>query len=678
METILKTAIAALLALGVCACNDDDKQEQPFAGIDNHITSFTLTARDGAVYRAAIVEDEIVVSAPQNVSLDGATADYAICEQAVLYPDPAKITDWDNEHRFRVMAYNQTLRDYAYSVARTEVSSGSVTLLTQSDVAAFAATGATVIEGNLTIGGFAVAGDDPVTDLSALASVTDVRYNIVVNNSFAGERLELAGLRAAGGLLLGTTSTTLATAAEFGVELPALETLGQLSVNSATVSEIGLPKLTVAGNIHINSSGLAALDLTALRECAGDLTILSGTSSSTGNKALTALSLPALEEVAGSLTLQYLTAVETLELPQIASIGGNCTLTYLTAANTLLLPELAHLGGAFAWNYLTKVTTFSAPKLPSAASFSLTDNTSSAMLAGIDLSALESVRGNFLIQTKFSGERFLFPALKSVEGQFKLQNLANLTMLDLPQLTACGSIYLSSLSLLTALDLSKIETLSKIELVACYELATVKVRSDALNDVALNGGSKRCDFTRFEGAQSIAGTLSVSNYTQNEELSFPGIRTIGTYTQSGGKSGGVVTLSFPDLETIGSLKLSSCTWLKTLDAPKLAEVTTLWDTSFMQYVTAGDLKIPSLRRIGEFKFTGGTYSSAYNNMQLTSMDDFAGVTQIGKVSVNGWGKLADFTGLKNAVPSLADGNWSVLNCAYNPTWQDMLDGKYTN
>ena len=182
-----KILILAAAVFAFCGCNDKE-ENQPFAGIDNHITSFALTAKDGTVYRAALVGDEIVVSIPRNVSLEGATADYERCEQAILYPDPARITDWDNEHRFRVMAYNQTLRDYAYSVKRNDVTAGSVALPTQADVEAFAATGATVIEGNLTIGDFSAC-DDPVTDLAPLAGLTDVRYNIVVGNSFAGEKL---------------------------------------------------------------------------------------------------------------------------------------------------------------------------------------------------------------------------------------------------------------------------------------------------------------------------------------------------------------------------------------------------------------------------------------------------------------------------------------------------------
>ena len=293
-----KILILAAAVFAFCGCNDKE-ENQPFAGIDNHITSFALTAKDGTVYRAALVGDEIVVSIPRNVSLEGATADYELCEQAILYPDPARITDWDNEHRFRVMAYNQTLRDYAYSVKRNDVTAGSVALPTQADVEAFAATGATVIEGNLTIGDFSAC-DDPVTDLAPLAGLTDVRYNIVVGNSFAGEKLSgLENLRSAGGLVLGTATTPLTTAQDFDVVLPALESLGQLSVNGNTVAKLDLPKLVSTGTVYINAAKLSVFNVPALKECTGDLTILSGTNASTGNKALAALGLSSLEKSNG-------------------------------------------------------------------------------------------------------------------------------------------------------------------------------------------------------------------------------------------------------------------------------------------------------------------------------------------------------------------------------------------
>lgn len=97
-----------------------------------------------------------------------------------------------------------------------------------------------------------------------------------------------------------------------------------------------------------------------------------------GNKALAALGLSSLEKVTGSLSLQYLSELQLLELPKIASIGGNCTLTYLTQLKVLNMPELVHLGGAFTWNYLTAATTFAMPKVPSLASFSLSDSSSAS------------------------------------------------------------------------------------------------------------------------------------------------------------------------------------------------------------------------------------------------------------------------------------------------------------
>ena len=365
-----------------------------------------------------------------------------------------------------------------------------------------------------------------------------------------------------------------------------------------------------------------------------------------------------------------------MELPKIASIGGNCTLTYLTQLKVLNMPELVHLGGAFTWNYLTAATTFAMPKVPSLASFSLSDSSSAAMLSSIDLSSLEKVRADFKIDTKFSSDRLELPALETIGGQFCLLYLSLIETLSIPRLTACENIYFYQLNLLPSLDLSGVESLPKVELIACYKLAKVRVRKNALGDLSLNGGSRACDFTALEGAETISGKLSVSNYTQNDLITFPGIKSIGTYSQSGGKASGQTTVSFPDLEQVGTFQMSSCSYLKKLSAPKLTEVTDKWDTSYMQYVDEGDLELPLLRKIGVFKFWGGTYSGAASQMKLTGMADFAGVTEIGSVDIKYWGKMTDFSGLKNALPSLSADKWNVSGNGYNPTWEQITAGEY--
>jgi len=676
MKKISSILFPLLLASALLAGCDDDAQP-PFEGIDNHIVAFALTAPDGTVYEAAITGDRIAVTVPHNVSLAGARASWKLCEQAVLYPDPLSITDWDNEQRFRVMAYDQTLRDYAYSVIRTDVPSrGSVTLLTQSDVAALAATGATTIDGNLIIGDFTTGGQDPVADLSPLAGITDVRYNIVVNNSFAGKELSgLVSLRSAGGLILGSATTPLTTAETFDVDLPALETLGQLTVNSTTLTGISLNALTRTGPVQIAAPNMVYANLPELRVCDGDLIVAAA--GNAANKALRILQLSKLEQVAGSMALEYQTAMTHLDLDALSRVGGNLSLKNLTSLTALLLPELQFLGGSFSWSYLTSASSLRIPKLARVEALTITDNTASSRLEEIDLTALSDVTGELKIQTKYTAESLRLPALRTIGGQFTLHSLPNLLSLEVPALAACGSIYFYALPLLPSLDLSSVASLDKLELISCYKLARVKTRSDVLKDVALNGGSRLCDFTRFEGARTISGTLSISNYTQNTELAFPGIKSIGAYIQTNGnRTNNSVTMTFPDLETVGTFKISSCTWLKELDAPKLRSVET-WDTSFMSYITEGKLRLPELRTIGTFKFWGGTYASAASQMRLTNLDDFAGVTRIGSVDIAYWGKLTDFSGLHRALGSLSADRWKVVGCAYNPTWKAMQDGLYT-
>ena len=154
-------------------------------------------------YHAAISGDRITLTVPVGVDLTGATVSYELCEQATIKPDPASITDWNNDQAFRVTSYNQSWGSYTYTVSRSQiVNNGNVTLLTQADVEAFAASGVTVVDGNLTIGAAgATSPFDTIRDLSALSGLTEVRYNLTINNTFGGKSLAgLDNLTRVGGL----------------------------------------------------------------------------------------------------------------------------------------------------------------------------------------------------------------------------------------------------------------------------------------------------------------------------------------------------------------------------------------------------------------------------------------------------------------------------------------------
>lgn len=689
IATYLFAALAAgTLAAGAAACSESGDEAPLFAGSDNRIAAFGITTAGGVRYEAAIRGEIIEIEVPEGVSLSPAAADYALCEQAILYPDPAGISDWGVEHRFRAEAYDGSCRDYTYTVRRLAVTAGSVTLLTQSDVEAFGATGATIIEGDLIIGSVRREEADPVTDLTPLAGLAEVRYNIIVNNSFAGSWFELPALKHAGAIIMGTgpadyqsgfTANMLVTEQLFDVSCPELESLGQFSAVSDCVRSISLPALRQAGSIHIASTKTERITLNALTCCSGDLAITY--SGNTGAIPLPDLHLPNLQTVGGSLHLYGLTSAQAIGLGALTEVGKNLTISMMSSITALSLPELTAVGGKFATQTCNNVRTLELPKLREAGELTIAYTASSSQLEVLQLDALEEVGKGLSITTALHAEAWTLPRLRRVGGGMTLSGgSSNGTFecrtIGLPALTEVGgTLALSGMPLLASIDLSSLETpLQKFTSTANYQLARIRFGSAGVENIALNGGSRLCDFPRFEGIDRIEGQLEVSNFTQNDAIAYPGLRHIGTYIQSTGKSNGATTLSFPDLETMDELRMTAASWLGRLELPRLTALGK-WNTGSMLFIERGDIAVPVLRQIGVFIFTGGNASTARSNL-LTALDDFAALTAVGEIDIRYWGRLTDYSGLRN-VDWNGVAKFTLSNNAYNPTLDDLKAGRYT-
>ena len=687
--------ILPLAALAAFGCSDDKASEQLFDGRDNSVTSFVLTTVEGTRYEAAITGDRIEVTVPENCSLDGAAAAYTLCEQAVLFPDPADISDWDNEHRFRVVAYNETLRDYLYTVRRSEVASeGSVVLLTQSDVEAFAATGISVVEGSLIVGSQQAAAEDPITDLAPLGHLTEVRYDIVINASYLGGHLNgLEKIVRAGGLVIGSSVEPVVFENGLAVSMPALESLGQLHINSTGITALQFPRLRTVGHTCIDAGGLALADFPQLERCDGYLKITSAGSSSgtTGaNTQLTALAFPKLQHVRGLLTIEKYTKLQSLALPELVQVEGNLLVSYLPALGELAMPRLQRCN-AFTATQLNAVVRFSLPELTEVSgNFTLAGSTTAAsQTEAIELPKLQRVGGTLQINQYNNNEGSLsLPELTSVGGELDLRYQRQLTGLDLPKLTHVGTrIYLYYIDQIERLDISRIADLPKIEIIGCAALKGIAAAAE-LNDVTFNGASAANmeDLPRFEQPTTIAGTLTYSSYryTAKSEVEVPNIVSVGTLSLGfTGSSGAFLTISFPDLEQADALTCTNAYWLNALVLPKLAAVTGKMEMIYTQYMPNGGLKIPALRRIGELVFNGASYASGAGNFTLrTTLEDFAGVEQIGALTIKWWGAITDFSGLAKAAASVPDDKWEIsgnlINKAavFNPSKQDILDGNY--
>ena len=172
MNKIYYFILFCFTALCFTACNDDDPEFSGIEGKDHFISDFALTV-DGITYQATIAGDMITVEIPYNVSLEGATVEYALCEGASINPNPSNIQDWENEWKFVVTSKMQESKVYSYTYRYTDIEqSGSVVLATQAEVDNFAQTGINKIDGNLTIG--TVDGEE-ITNLEGLANLKHIR-----------------------------------------------------------------------------------------------------------------------------------------------------------------------------------------------------------------------------------------------------------------------------------------------------------------------------------------------------------------------------------------------------------------------------------------------------------------------------------------------------------------------
>ena len=192
-------------SLVLAGCSDDNPTDPiPEDADDNFITSVVLTVGDNS-YAAEIAGNDITVTVPYNVSLDGATAEFEYTPSATIMPDPSTITDWDTERQFRVTSYNGETNDYKYLVVKDDIrEEGDVTLKTDAEVKAFADKGVTILKGDLIVG--EESGDNFVTDIKALSALTQIGGDVVINNTYKGIALDgLENVVKIGGLRIGST-----------------------------------------------------------------------------------------------------------------------------------------------------------------------------------------------------------------------------------------------------------------------------------------------------------------------------------------------------------------------------------------------------------------------------------------------------------------------------------------
>lgn len=686
MNFFKKVLLGLCLATAFSACSDDDND---FVGTDNSITAFTLSL-NGQQYKAYVSDNEIVVAVPEGVSLNGANAVVKLSENAVISPDPAGITAWDEEYSFTVKAYNEATCSYTYRLVYTPVvSEGNIVLGTQAAVDAFAASGVSVVEGSLTIG---VSGsEDTIRDLSGLAKLKEVTYTLSVSSNYAGKNLSgLSKLEKVGRLSIGNNP------AFTEVSLPALTRVGQgVSIESPYIEQVVLPELSFVGeDFTMSCDSLRSMNFASL-ESVGGILKLKGISGYRGeNLKVTKIEFPVLKTIGGQLYLENWSNVNQVSFPELISCGDFYMYTF-PMLTQLEFPKLQRCEEKVLLLSCSELTEVSFPKLEWMKNMEIR---LCNKVSKLDLSSLKEVAEKLDLQdlaiTDLSGLR----SLEKVGGRFNLQGMPEVTSLDgLTALKSVGEWQIYNLPAISEVNVKGLE-LGTLSLQGSTIIGTKVVGDRVFSGVlSLNDASNSQvqEMPVLEGIEVLGGfSLSAQSMTTFE---WPGIKEITGKIEFSSVNA-ATRISMPDLEKVGTLKFSYVNRVQSVELPKLVSVeenvewqvtsSAMTKVELPELVSVGGsftlqlgtnpvsvVNMPKLTTIGgELKLPGSNWSK---NNSLTNLDGFSALTSVGKVTIQYHTALVSFEGLKHVVDALEDSQWTVSGNGYNPTLADMKAGKYT-
>ena len=599
-----------------------------------------------------------------------------MCEHASIHPDPATIRDWSQEWQFLVSSYGQSDRTYIYTVNRTDVATGgSLTLRTQAEVDAFAASRINVVEGNLTIG---VEGGEAIVNLDGLAGLVSVRCDLTVTNAYRGEDLAgLAGLRRCESLCIGSAGAPNETLKR--IELPALrEVAGDLQLCGTAVRSVVFSALQrVDGAFAVGSDALGELSVARFGKL-GQLATTFGALVSVGSIAYEELALTAscefpLIETVGAVALTDCPALRTISLPRLAA-AGSFSVEGCPAVETVDLPLVERFEGDVRLASLPAVTDFGAllPRL-------------TAIGGDLTLDDLPGLAGVFDL-SKYA---------------FSEHSAVTLRFVSTPKLTELrGGGFAGSLSLDAAalapqpetmpFALSGFERLDVLHVVGFKGLSALSLPVAACTDLLIeNCGTQRAFALSLPALEEVRGTLLCKNCGKTgaaNSASFPRLRSIGRQLAFYVNVSSFASLAFPELERVGDglgvsddassdyafyTMPSGCTGAFVL--PKLKEVRgnmllSTWNASTDRVAA---FRFPALETVTGELFVG---HASYKNRTVTALD-FSALRQVGSVYVGNLSSATDFSTFAGALPSLSDATWRVENCGENPTYEQMLGGQ---
>lgn len=708
--------IIGFATLAVSGC-DNSHDELSLSG-KCRMVAFSLV-KDGEIYEATVTDNGITVSVPYNLSLAGASALIELSENAAIRPDPAIITDWNQEWQFLVTSADGCNdRCYRYTVVREDIAAtDDITLRTQSDVDAFGANAFNAIDGNLIIGDDGIDNEDPIMSLDGLANLNSVRGALIVTNACRTANLDgLANLVFCGSLEIG--SADIPHSMLQSVDLPALvEVGGDIGIFASSLETAYLNALRhVAGDLTVRSDRLAEFMSDELTEIGGNLTFDGRISNvSTTSSPCNQLFLPKLTEVGGTVMLSRFDRLSGLatSFGALTSTGG-VRYEHLAKANTVAFPRL-EIAGEIVVDDCPLLKSISLPMLVSAASLSVTDCPS---VYETDLSAMERIDGDILLQRLPRIEKFdaLFPRLAAIGGDLTFDDMPSLAgTIDIsrcrfsrnstvsfrfvspPKITDihggdfCGSLTLDATTLTPQPETMPFEIIDFGEVNTIRIIGFSSVESVTLpitvceNMFVENCGSQMPFALSLPALAEVKGSLVLRNCGKagaENSASFPALKRVGRQLALYVRGSAFTSLELPELETVGDgepvsddpssdyalyAMPSGCNGMFAM--PKLRRVDGNMLISTWNSITdrTTSFEFPALEVITGRLFIG---HDRYPNRTVGSLD-FSALVDADAVYVGNLKSVDDFSTFSKVIPMLSEDTWTVENCGANPTYVQM-------
>jgi hypothetical protein len=175
-------------------------------------------------------------------------------------------------------------------------------------------------------------------------------------------------------------------------------------------------------------------------------------------------------------------------------------------------------------------------------------------------------------------------------------------------------------------------------------------RAFSVSDLEEVGGDFRIYFPYMTSSSTATFTA----------ITFDKLERVGGNITFEAKTASVDTLSFPKLTTVGG-NFSLHTGHNYPSMFKAFEI----------------IKLPELTTVGGKLTVQSTSTYDYNN-RLKNLDGFAALTSVGMIEIAGNKALVDYKGLEKLFKTLPEEKWIMpKNNSYNPSWQDLKDGKWT-